>query len=142
MVKQTNAARTARTMSSLLMSGVDILAAVDITQDVLQNTYYKAIMAEAKPVVERGEPLSTIFEKYEKLYPTFVTEMVAVGEETGQMAKMLTGVAAYYENEVEQRTKDMSSIIEPFLMLLIGGAVGFFAISMIGPIYSIGDAIK
>jgi type IV pilus assembly protein PilC len=142
LVKETNAARTARTMSSLLTAGVDILAAVEITQDVLQNVYYKDILGEAKPIVERGEPLSTVFSKHENLYPPFVGEMLAVGEETGQMSKMLLGVAVYYEDEVEQKTKDMSSIIEPFLMIIIGAAVGFFAISMLGPIYSIGDAIK
>jgi type IV pilus assembly protein PilC len=141
LVKQTNTARTARTLSSLLSSGVDYLIAVRITKDVIQNSYYKAILATAETNVEKGETLSSIFLKNEKLYPLFIGEMTAIGEETGKLAEMLLNTAEYYENEVDQRTKDMSTIIEPFLMVLIGAAVGFFAISMIGPMYSLVNAI-
>ncbi len=136
-VKEGNSAQTARTLSSLLTSGVDMLLAVKITGEVLQNSYYKKVMEDSQIVIEKGEPLSTIFVKEEKLYPIFVGEMMSVGEETGRMAPMLAGVATFYENEVEQKTKDLSTIIEPILMVFIGASVGFFAISMIKPIYSI-----
>lgn len=138
---QVNAARTARTMSSLLSSGVDMVVATQITHDVLQNSYYKDVLLEAEQIIQKGEPLHELFSRNEKLYPPFVNEMMAVGEETGQLAKMLMGVATFYEGEVEQKTKDMSTIIEPFLMVVIGAAVGFFAISMVSPIYSIGTNI-
>jgi type IV pilus assembly protein PilC len=141
MVKETNSARTARTMSSLISSGVSIGESLKITGEVVQNYYYKEIILKAAEAISRGEPMSHTFSAAEKLYPIFVGEMMNVGEETGKTADMLMGVATYYENEVEQKTKDMSTIIEPVLMVFIGAAVGFFAISMITPIYSLMDTM-
>lgn len=136
-IRESNAARTTRTLSSLLSSGVDLVTATHITGEVMQNTYYKNVLVRTEKVVEKGEPISTIFAQEEKLYPVFVGEMMSVGEETGKLASMLLGVANFYENEVEQKTKDMSTIVEPFLMVIIGAGVGFFAISMISPMYSV-----
>ena len=68
--------------------------------------------------------------------------MLAVGEETGKLTDMLDNIASYYEGEVDQKTKDLSTIIEPFLMILIGAAVGVFAIAMMLPTYSLVDAIQ
>lgn len=141
MVKEVNAARTARTLSSLLTSGVDVMRALEITKDVVQNVYYKPVLVEARSAVERGEALSGVFIAREKLYPVFVGEMMMVGEETGSVGNMLKELADFYEKEVERKTKDLSTIIEPLLMVVIGGTVGFFALAMIAPIYSITDSI-
>jgi type IV pilus assembly protein PilC len=134
---EANAARTSRTMASLLTAGVDVLSALEITREVVQNSYFKEVIAEAQKAVGGGEPLSSAFAKHEKLYPPFVGEMMSVGEETGATPEMLKRLAIYYENEVDSKTKDMSTIIEPFLMVFIGITVGFFAVSMITPIYSL-----
>jgi type IV pilus assembly protein PilC len=142
LVKQTNAAYTGRTLSSLLSSGVDVIGAIEITKEVVQNVHYKAILEEARAHVEKGTPLSETFITHENRYPLLVGEMILVGEETGNISAMLTEVATFYENEVEQKTKDLSTIIEPLLMVVIGATVGFFALAMIAPIYSISDSIN
>ena len=142
MAREVNAARTARTLASLVSSGVDVLTSLEITHDVVQNTQFQAVILEAKKSVAQGEPLSTTFIKHEHLYPAFVGEMMAVGEETGQTPDMLKNLALYYEEEVSRKTKDLSTIIEPLLMLFIGAAVGFFALAMITPIYSVTQNIN
>jgi type IV pilus assembly protein PilC len=141
MVQEVNSARTARTLSSLLSSGVDMVESVRITKEVLQNVHYKKVLDKAEETIKRGDPLSKVFAENERLYPTFFTEMMSVGEETGKMGEMLLGVAQYYEDDVEQGTKDMSTIIEPVIMVLIGAGVGFFAVAMISPMYSLVNVI-
>ena len=86
-------------------------------------------------------PLSSIFKERVDLYPVMVGEMMEVGEETGKFGDMLLDIANFYEAEVEAKTKDLSTIVEPVLMILIGAAVGFFAVSMITPMYSLMDTI-
>jgi type IV pilus assembly protein PilC len=142
LAKEINTARTARTISSLLSSGVSIDRAVEITEDVVQNVYYKKVLSDARVAIEKGIPFSTVFEANEKLYPVMMAEMVAVGEETGKLADMLHEIALFYEDEVENKTKNLSTIIEPVLMIVIGAGVGFFAISMISPLYSILGSIN
>ena len=88
MVKETNAARTARTLSSLLNSGVDVIQSIEITEEVVQNVFYKKILREARNRVEKGTALSEVFIERKDLYPILVGEMILVGEETGQIAGM------------------------------------------------------
>jgi len=137
LVKEANAARVTRTLSSLLVAGVPVANSIQITKDMVSNYYYRQVLEEAAKVVEKGENISSVFMKSPALYPAFVGEMMSVGEETGNMAAMLLEVALVYENDVEERTKDLSTIIEPVLMVIIGAAVGVFAYSMITPIYSV-----
>ncbi|MDP3874952.1 MAG: type II secretion system F family protein [bacterium] len=141
MVKEFESARSARTLSSLLSAGVEIVVALDVTIDVLQNHLYKDALKHVRIAIEKGEAMSAVFIEYEHLYPLFVGEMVAVGEETGKISEMLMSVASYYEEEVDQKTKDLSTIIEPVLMIIIGIGVGIFAISMLAPTYSLVDYI-
>ncbi|HEV7702531.1 MAG TPA: type II secretion system F family protein [Candidatus Paceibacterota bacterium] len=142
LVKELNTARTARSMSSLLLSGVSLTRAVEITEDVVQNVYYKKVLHQANIAVEKGAPFSSVFETNSSLYPVMMSEMIQVGEETGKLSDMLLEVALFYEGEIENKTKNLSTIIEPVLMIIIGAGVGFFAISMISPLYSILGSIS
>ena len=141
LAKETNSARTARTLASLLASGVDVLQSIEITEEVLQNVFYKQILRDAAERVEKGTALSEVFIERTDLYPILVGEMIMVGEETGQIAGMLGELAIFYETEVERKTKDLSTIIEPLLMVVIGASVGFLALALIAPIYSISDGL-
>ena len=132
-----NSARTARTLSTLITAGVSITQALAVTRDVVQNVRYKKVLEEAARVVEKGQSLSSILKQNNRLYPEMVGEMVEVGEETGNLSKMLSEVADFYEDEVDAKTKNLSTIIEPILMIVIGAAVGFFAVSMLSPMYSV-----
>lgn len=141
LVKKINSARTTRTLASLLSSGVSFVESLGIVKEVVQNPYYKDVITKAEKEVQLGQPVSKVFSKAEHLYPIFVGEMMAVGEETGEFSPMLVKVADFYENEVDQQTKNMSTIIEPFLMIIVGVAVGFFAVSMISPMYTLVENI-
>lgn len=141
-VKEVNVARTARTLASLLSSGVDVTRSLSITKDVLQNTHYKAVLERAGIAVQKGETIASVFKQEEKLYPIMIGEMMAVGEETGKLAQMLGEAAKFFEEEVDAKTKSLSTVIEPVVMILVGVAVGFFAISMISPMYSILGSIQ
>ena len=141
LVKETNSARITRTISSLLSSGVPYAEAISITRDVVQNGYYKDILTTAISTVEKGGTISSVFMENTKLCPVFVAEMIVVGEETGKLPAMLMEVATFYEESVDQKTKNISTIIEPVLMVVIGFAVGFFALAIIKPIYSLTDSI-
>ena len=142
MTKDINTARTTRTLASLLISGVSIVRAIEITEEVVQNIYYQRILKQSRIEIEKGTPFSKVFEDNPKLFPVMMAEMIQVGEETGKLSDMLLQVANFYENEIENKTKNLSVVIEPVLMVFIGGAVGFFAISMISPLYSIMSEIK
>ncbi|HVW82342.1 MAG TPA: type II secretion system F family protein [Candidatus Paceibacterota bacterium] len=141
LVRETFAARAARTLSSLLSSGVPVVEALAIASEVVGENVFGRVVGEAKDAVEKGQPMSSAFAAHPKLYPVLMSDMAAVGEETGSVADMLKKIAEFYEEDVEERTKDLSTIIEPVLMLFIGAAVGVFAVSMIAPIYSLSSAI-
>lgn len=141
-VREVNSAVVMRTVSSLITSGVSMIETIEITKKVVQNVYYQEALEEAHKKIQTGIGLAEIFQKYENIFPVFVIEMTMVGEETGNLPKMLLSAAEFYEEEVDQATKNLSTIIEPVLMLVIGLAVGIFAVSVIGPIYSLTDAIK
>ncbi|TXH00411.1 MAG: type II secretion system F family protein [Candidatus Moraniibacteriota bacterium] len=137
-----NSARFARIYSSLLKSGVSVVKAMTIVARTLGNVYYKEALTAGIDEIQKGTELSKIIEKYPKIFPVLVPQIIQVGEETGKTEDVLQRLAEFYEEEVSQITKNMSSIVEPILMLLIGGSVGFFAVAMLQPMYSVLENIK
>ena len=137
-----NCARFARIYSSLLKSGVSVVNSLTIVARTLGNVYYKEALQAGIEEIQKGTELSKIIEKYPKIFPILVPQIIQVGEETGKTEDVLQRLAEFYEEEVSQITKNMSSIIEPILMLLIGGGVGFFAVAMLQPMYSVLENIK
>lgn len=140
--KKYNSATIMRTISSLIGAGVSLVESLTITQKVAGNVFYQEALLSATEKIQKGVTLSSIFNEREELFPVFVGEMTMVGEETGKLPEMLLRGAVFYEEDVDQATKNLSTIIEPVLMILIGIAVGFFAVSMLGPMYSLSSAIK
>lgn len=141
-VKEVNVARVATTFGSLLGSGVEVTRALEITKDVVQNPYYKDVVQESLEQVQKGSPISGVLQQHEFLFPPLMTEMAAVGEETGKVSELFKRVGGFFTDDVEQKTKNISTIIEPVLMVIIGSAVGFFAISMLSPMYSLTSSLS
>lgn len=137
MTQKVNAARFSRVLSSLIDAGVPIVQSLKITSTVLSNHYYKLSLANMAEEIQKGASLQSLLTNYPHLYPGLVAQMAEVGEETGTLSTVLKRLSSFYEDEVNEFTKNISSIIEPVLMLIIGAAVGFFAVSMIQPMYSI-----
>ncbi len=141
-VVKVNCARFSRIYSSLLKSGVSVVDALSIVARTLANTYYKDALKESIDAVQKGRNLSEIIASHEELFPPLVSQIIEVGEETGKTDVVLERLAEFYEGEVTQITENLSSIIEPLLMLIIGGAVGFFAVAMLTPMYSVLQSIQ
>lgn len=136
LIKKLNIARFCRTLAYLVMSGVSITRSLEITSSVLGNSVYQKAVFASSAEVQKGRPLNEIFKTHPKIFQPIVTQMIQVGEETGKLADLLLRLAIFFEEDVNNTTKNLSTIIEPILMVLIGGVVAFFAISMLQPIYS------
>lgn len=135
-IKKTNSASTVRTLSSLFASGVPIVRALEIVSGALGNIYFREAMAKSAEKVRKGGKLSEALRPYQDIYPSIIIQMLEVGEETGETSDVLGRLADFFEEEVGNATKNLSAIIEPVLMLIVGAVVGFFAISMVQPMYS------
>jgi len=140
-VQKVALARWSRTLSALVAAGVPLLAALDITAKTAGNHVVEKAMAEVIESVKRGgtiaEPL-----RHASVFPGMVAQMVAVGEETGALDTMLSKIADFYEDQVEAAVKSLTSILEPIMLVVVGGIVGFIVISMYLPLFKVYDAIK
>jgi type IV pilus assembly protein PilC len=140
-VQKVALARWSRTLSALVSGGVPILQALEITGKTAGNTVVEEAMAGVIDSVKRGGTISAPLEAA-PVFPTMVSHMVGVGEETGAMDSMLTKIAEFYEDQVEAAVKALTSILEPVMIILVGGMVGFIVIAMYLPLFKVYDQIK
>ena len=139
---KTNCAYMTRNLGSLAFSGVPIVKSLEIVSGTLGNIYFKETLMQAAEKVKKGERLSDSLDPYSNIYSPLVIQMIKVGEETGETSDILLQLATFFEEETASVTKRLVSIIEPVLMIIIGVVIGFFAISMVQPMYSMLGAIK
>lgn len=130
-IKQSSA-RFARNLSTMLAAGISIPDAVQIVGETMNNVYYRDVMLNAKTDVMQGVPLSTPLEK-SGLFPPMVYHMVRIGEETGNTEAMLDTLADYYEDEVEEATKALTTMLEPLMIVLLAGICGVIIGAVIAP---------
>ncbi|MFA7314667.1 MAG: type II secretion system F family protein [Candidatus Magasanikbacteria bacterium] len=136
-IKQINLARFSLTMSSLLKSTIPIIEAVDISSEICSNVSYQYALKIATEKIKKGINLSQVLREFEKLFPPMVTEMIMVGERTGEIDKLLDELSKFYSNEVDKTMKNFSTIIEPVIIILLGLGVGGIAVAVVMPIYSL-----
>jgi type IV pilus assembly protein PilC len=134
-------ARWSRTFSGLVHSGVPLLQAIDITAKTAGNSHIEKSMEDVKLSVQRGGTISEPL-RASPLFPSMVAHMVGIGEETGNLDGMLSKVADFYEDEVAAVIKALTSILEPIMILVVGGIVGFIVISMYLPLFQLYDNIR
>ncbi len=140
-MQQVNLARFARNLSSLIESGVPFVQALDIMGENTPHPSYAKIFLAARDHVKAGKAMSDFLADFRRLFPPLVINITKVGEETGELSSVLKEVAFFYEGEVDQTMKNLTSIMEPVLMIIIGIAVGALAVSVISPIYSLVNVI-
>lgn len=139
-IMKVNVARFARTFSSLSTAGVSVLDSLSVTGGALSNSVIQSKIEESSERIKNGESIAGSLEIH-NLFPPLMTQMAAVGEETGQIDVVLEKVAEFYEKEVDRVMSGLTSIIEPLLILMLGGIVGLIVASVFGPITAITQQI-
>ena len=141
LVVKTAVARFARTFGSLSKAGVPILSSLEITGETAGNLVISNAIDSAREAVKEGGQIAPAMEKT-GVFPVMALQMVSIGEETGEIDKMLMKVADFYENEVEEAVKALTSLMEPLMIVVLGGMVGSIIVGMYLPIFSVMDKIK
>jgi len=135
--KNVNLAYFSRTLNTLIKSGIPIVEALEITANTLKNSVYKKEMEKIIEKIQRGEQISVHLRTNIKLFPSVFSRMISVGEKTGKLDVSLLYLAEFYEEEVNNATKNLSTILEPLLLIVVGFMVAFIAVSIIMPIYEV-----
>src|SRR5215217_7469574 len=141
-VQKVALARFSRTFSGLIAAGVPMLEAIEITGKTSGNKVVEMAMDDVRDSVKRGGSLTQPMTKVPEAFPIMVTQMIGVGEETGALETMMSKIADFYEEQVATAVKALTSILEPLMIIIVGGIVGFIVISMYLPMFKVYDQIK
>jgi general secretion pathway protein F len=134
-------ARFARTLSALLSSGVQLLSAMEIGRNVLENARLEAVITEAIESIREGQSVAEPL-KRSRAFPPMVTHMIAIGEKTGQLEQMLENVSRAYEADVETRVAALTSLLEPLMIVALGAAVGFITMAILMPLIQMNQLVQ
>ncbi len=134
-------ARFSRTLATLLASGVPLLAAMDIVKNVLGNVALETVVKEAISSIREGESIAEPLKRSGR-FPPMVTHMITVGEKSGQLEQMLENVSRAYESDVETRVATLTSMLEPLIIVVMGGMVGFIAMAIIMPLVQMNQLVQ
>lgn len=129
--------RFSENLSALMAGGIPVVRALMITSDVIGNTVYAQVILKAAEEVKTGGTMSSVFQRYPNEIPPIVTQMVRIGEETGTMARVLESIGKFYEQEVDVMTRNLTSLIEPLLIVVLGIGVGIMTVGILMPVYNI-----
>ncbi len=135
-------ARFARNLGILLKTGVPIIKSLEITANTLSNMAFRKQLILAKEQVEKGKQLGRALEKTGSLFPPIVCKMITVGEKTGKLDEVLIYLGDFYDEEIDSISKNLSTVLEPILLVIIGLIVGFVALAVISPIYELTGSIR
>ncbi|MCD6550212.1 type II secretion system F family protein [bacterium] len=135
--RDSNLAYLARTLGTLVKSGVPIIEALDITSKTLKNIVYQDYLRKSVLSIQRGKEIGLSLAKEPKLFPSVFSRMISTGEKTGRLEEALFYLADFYESEIDDAAKNLSQVLEPVLLIMVGFLVGFVAVSIIMPIYKI-----
>ncbi|AGY58416.1 type II secretion system F family protein [Gloeobacter kilaueensis] len=141
LIRKAAIARFCRTFGVLFRSGVDVLRALEIVRDTAGNTVIADAVDAARQTIREGGMISPTLQQ-ERAFPPMAVQMIRVGEESGELDSMLTKVADFYELEVEQAIKSLTSLLEPLLIVVLGGLVGSVILAMYLPLFTVFDLIK
>jgi len=136
--KKVSLTRFSENLSVLISAGLPITSALEITKSIIGNDVYEKIVAETGERVARGETISSVFLRYPEVIPAFVTQMISTGEKIGRLEDTLMDVVNFYKAEIDRTINNLTSILEPILLLVLGIGVGIMVISLFLPLFSIG----
>ena len=134
-------ARFSRTLATLLQIGVPLLKAMEIVKNVLDNAKLEKVVETATSSIREGESIAVPLKRSGE-FPPIVTHMIAVGEKSGELETMLENVAKAYDTQVDTRVQALTSLMEPLIIVFLGGAVGFIAFSILMPLIQMNDFVQ